>query len=151
MEDIFGIKHKYFIKDLNEIEKLEIQKERFKRDLDPVIEKQEQQFMISDTNDLVGGLAYENEEINKMEKTIEKVKLISKFKEAMDIIDDNTYMDAYKLTVELIEKIPHEDLVYKTVEALGHYLEILPDSEPTNPEQDEFESAIFKIFDKNKS
>ena len=149
LEEIFGIKQEYFIKDLNEIEKLEIQNEKLKKDINPVIKKYEQQFMIDEINDIVELPAYDKKAIKKIEKTIEKVKLISRFKEAMDIIEDNPYMDNYRLMIELMEKVPYEDIVYKTVEALGHYFEILPDSASKDPEQDKFESEIFKIFDDN--
>lgn len=149
LEELFGTKQEYFMKELNEIEKLEIQKEKLKKDLKPVIKKHEQQFLIGEANDLVEVPIYDKEEINTMERTIEKAKLISRFKEAMDIVDDNPYMDTYKLIVELMEKVQHESLVHKTIEALGHYFEILPDWVSTGPEQDEFESKIFEVFDDN--
>ena len=149
LEELFGLKPELFIKELSEIEKLEIQKEKLKKDLNPVIEKQEQQFMIGEINDLVEVPIYDKEEINSMERTIEKAKLVARFKEAMDLVDDNPYMDTYKLIVELMEKKQHEVLVHKTVEALGHYLEVLPDWVSTGPEQDEFESEIFEVFDDN--
>lgn len=149
LEEIFGTKQEYFMKELNEIEKLEIQKEKLKKDLNPVIEKHEQQFLIGEANDLVEVPIYDKEEINTMERKIEKAKLISRFKEAMDIVDDNPYMDTYKLIVELMEKVQHKALVHKTLEALGHYFEILPDWVSTGPEQDEFESEIFEVFDDN--
>ena len=84
-----------------------------------------------------------------MEGSIEKAKLISRFKEAMDLLDNNSYMDTYKLIVELMEKVQHESLVHKTIEALGHYFEVLPDWVSTGQEQDEFESEIFEVFDDN--
>lgn len=149
LEDIFTIKRDYFIKELNEIEKLEIQKEKLKRDLKPVIKKHEQQFLIGEANDLVEVPVYDKEELNTIDRTIEKAKLLSRFKEAMDIIDDNPYMDTYKLIVELMEKVQHEVLVHKTIEALGHYFEVLPDWVSTGSEQDEFESEIFEVFDDN--
>lgn len=149
LEELFGLKPELFIKELSEIEKLEIQKEKLKKDLNPVIEKQEQQFMIGEINDLIEVPIYDKEEINSMERTIEKAKLAARFKEAMDLADDNPYMDTYKLIVELMEKKQHEVLVHKTVEALGHYLEVLPDWVSTGPEQDEFESEIFEVFDDN--
>lgn len=149
LEEIFGIKQEYFIKELNEIERLEIQKEKLKKDLKPVIKKYEQQFLIGEANDLVEVPIYDKEEINTMERTIEKARLMSRFKKAMDIVDDNPYMDTYKLIVELMEKVQHEALVHKTVEALGHYFEILPGTISTGIEQDEFESEIFEVFDDN--
>lgn len=39
LKDIFGIDEEYFIKELNEIDKLEIQKEKLKMDLKPAIKK----------------------------------------------------------------------------------------------------------------
>lgn len=149
LEELFGTKQEYFMKELNEIEKLEIQKEKLKKDLKPVIKKHEQQFLIGETNDLVEVPIYDKEEINTIERTIEKAKLISRFKEAMDIVDNNPYIDTYKLIVELMEKVQHESLVHKTIEALGHYFEILPDWVSTGTEQDEFESEIFEVFEDN--
>ena len=149
LEKLFGIKQEYFTKELNEIEKLEIQKEKLKKDLNPVIKKHEQQFSIGEVNDLVEVPIYDKEEINTMERTIEKAKLISKFKEAMDIVNDNPYMETYKLVVELMEKVPHEAIVHKTIQALAHYFELLPDWVSTGSEQEEFESDIFEVFDDN--
>ena len=149
LEETFRIKQEYFTKELNEIEELEIQKEKLKKDLKPVIKKHEQQFLIGEVNDLVDVPIYDKEEINSMERTIEKAKLLSRFKDAMDIVDDNPYMDTYKLIVELMEKVQHETIVHKTIEALGHYFEVLPDWVSTGPEQDEFESEIFEVFDDN--
>lgn len=149
LEEFFGTKKDYFMKELNEIEKLEIQKEKLKRDLKPIIKKYEQQFLIGEANNLVEVPIYDKEEINTMERAIEKAKLISRFKEAMDIVDDNPYMNTYKLIVELMEKMQHEVLVHKTIEALGHYFEVLPDWVSTGPEQDEYESEIFELFDDN--
>lgn len=149
LEELFGIKKEYFTKELNEIERLEIQKEKLKKDLKPIIKEYEQQFLIGETNDLVEVPIYDKEEINTMERAIEKAKLLSRFKKAMDIVDDNPYIDTYKLIVELVEKVQHEPLVHKTVEALGHYFEILQGTISTGIEQDEFESEIFEVFDDN--
>ena len=149
LEDMFGTKQEYFMKELNEIEKLEIQKEKLKKDLNPVIKEYEEQFLIGEVNDLVDVPVYDKEEMNKMERSIEKAKLISRFKEAMEVVDNNPYIDTYKLIVELMEKAQHEALVHKTVEALGHYFEILPDFASTWEGQDEFESQIFEVFDDN--
>lgn len=149
LEQLFGIKQEYFTKELSEIEKLEIQKEKLKKDLNPIIQKHEQQFIISEINDLVEVPIYDKEQINKIEKTIEKAKLVSRFKKAMDLVDDNPYMDTYKLVVELTEKVPDKILLHKTIEALAHYFELLPDWVSTGPEQDEFESEMFEVFDDN--
>ncbi|WP_312668058.1 helix-turn-helix domain-containing protein [Tissierella praeacuta] len=147
LEEIFGLNEKYFTKELDEIDQLEIQKEKLKSDLKPVIKKHEQQFMIGKVNDIVEVPVYDKEEINSIERDIEKAKLVSRFKEVLDIVDNNPFMDTYKLIVELLEKVQHEVVLHKTIEALAHYYEVLPDWVATGPEQDEFEEDIFEVFD----
>lgn len=147
LEGLFGLNKEYFTKELTEIEKLEIQKEKLKIDLKPVVKIQEQQFMIGDINDIVEVPIYDKEEINSIERSIEKAKLVSRFKEALDIVDNNPYIDTYKLIVELLEKAQQEVILHKTIEALAHYFEVLPDWVESGPEQDEFEGEIFEVFD----
>lgn len=149
LQDIFGLEKEYFIKELNEIEKLEIQKEKLKTDLQPVIKKHQQQFMIGEVNDIVEVPVYDKEEINSIERSIEKAKLVSRFKKSIEIIDNNPYIDTFKLMVELLEKAQHESILHKTVEALAHYYEVLPNWVSSGEEQDGYEEEIFEIFDDN--
>ncbi|MBB6625095.1 helix-turn-helix domain-containing protein [Clostridium gasigenes] len=149
LEEMFGVKQEYFVKELNEIEKLELQKEKLKKDLNPVIECYEKQFLMDEVNGLVDVPIYDKEEINKMERTIEKAKVISKFKDAMDIVEDNPYIDTYKLMAELMEKAQHEPLVHKTLQSLAHYFNILPDNVSTGLDQDDFEEEIIEVFENN--
>ena len=147
LEEIFGINREYFGKKLNEIEKLEIQKEKLKKDLQPVIKKHEKRYKAEDINGIVDVPIYDKKEINAIELEIEKAKLIAKFKVAMDIVDDNPYMDTYKLMVELMGNAQHESILHKTIQALAHYLEVLPENIHSNEEQEEFETEIFEVFD----
>ncbi|HDR7319930.1 TPA: transcriptional regulator [Bacillus toyonensis] len=147
LEDLFQLDAEYFTKDLNEIDKLEIQKEKLKSELKPVIKNHDMQFMIGEINDLVEVPVYDKEEVNAIEREIEKAKLVSRFKVAMEIVDKNPYLDTFKLIVELMEKAQHEVILHKTIEALGHYHEVLPDWVSSEPEQEEFESEIFEVFD----
>ncbi|MEH7593823.1 transcriptional regulator [Bacillus toyonensis] len=147
LEDLFQLDAEYFTRDLNEIDKLEIQKEKLKSELKPVIKNYDMQFMIGEINDLVEVPVYDKEEVNAIEREIEKAKLVSRFKDAMEIVDKNPYLDTFKLIVELVEKAQHEVILHKTIEALGHYHEVLPDWVCSEPEQEEFESEIFEVFD----
>lgn len=149
LEEIFGINADYFKKNIDEVDKLEIQKEKLKRDLNPIIKKQESVYIAEDINDIVQIPVYDKEEINTIERTIEKVKIMNKFKSALEIVDPNPYIDTYKLMVEVLEKGQHESIVHKTIEALAHYLEVLPEGITTGEEQAEFESEIFEVFDDN--
>lgn len=147
LEKEFGLSSEYFTRDLDEIDKLEIQKEKLKKELNPLIKEYDMQFKIGEVNDLVQVPIYDKDEINQIEQDIEKTKLVARFKNSLDLIEDNLYMDTYKLIMELIEKRLTESLVHKTVEGLAHYLEVLPDWVSTGPEQDEFESELFEVFD----
>ncbi|MBX4262839.1 helix-turn-helix domain-containing protein (plasmid) [Clostridium estertheticum] len=147
LEDLFAVRSNYFSREITEIDKLEIQKEKLKKELKPLIKKREQQFAIGEINDIVEKTIYDKEEINTIERDIEKAKLVSKFKEALDIVDNNPYLDTYKLIVELMEKVQHEAVLHKTIEALAHYYEVLPTFVNSQPEQEEFETEIFEVFD----
>ncbi|WP_246247469.1 helix-turn-helix domain-containing protein [Piscibacillus halophilus] len=147
LERIFGIEAKYFTTELSELEKLEIQKEKLKRDLKPVITKHEEQFLIGEKGDLVERPVYDKEELNQIEHDIEKAKLIEKFQEITNRAEHQPYLDTFKLMLELLDKSQHEIIFHKTIEGLAHYLEVLPDWVSTGPEQDEFESELFEILD----
>lgn len=147
LEQIFGIDAKYFSKELTDLDKLEIQKEKLKRDLQPIITKHEEQFLIGEENDLVEVPVYDKEELNQIEHDIEKAKLIEKFRNMLNRAEHQPYLDTFKLVLELLDKVQHEPVFHKTLEALAHYLEVLPDWVSTGPEQDEFESELFEVFD----
>ncbi len=149
LEEIFGIERKYFGRELTEIDKLELQKEKLKRDLKPVVNKYEQQFSIGKINDLVKVPIYDKEEMNTIERDIKKAKLVSRFKAALDVVENNPYIETYELMVELLEKVQHETILHKTIEALAHYYEVLPVWVNSEPEQEGFEGEIFEVFDDN--
>lgn len=144
LEELFGLKKEYFTKELTEIEKLEIQKEKLKQELKPVIKSHEQQFMAGENSSFVEVPIYDKEEINTIERNIEKAKLVSRFKEALNVVDNNPYIDTYKLIIELLEKVQHEPVFRKTIEALAHYYELLPDWVESEPEQ--AKSALMEVM-----
>jgi len=147
LEDLFGIDTGYFDKDLTEIDRLEIQKDKLKRELKPIIMQYEQQYSLGKINDLVDVPVYDKEEVNQIERDIDKTKLILRFKDSMDVVEKNPYMETYQLLVELMEKAQHEELLQKTIEALAHYYQVLPDWVSSGPEQDEYEGELFELFD----
>lgn len=149
LEKLFGLKKEYFQKELNEVEKLEIQKEKLKKELNPIIKKQEQQLQINEETDFAYVPIYDKEEINEINREIEKTELILKFKNSLNIIENNPNIETFKLVVELMNKKQYEPILKKTIEALAHYLEVLPDEISSSEEQDEFESEIFEVFDDN--
>ena len=102
LEELFGIKVDYFSKDIDEIDKLEIQKEKLKIDLQPIIKEEQSVYAGENINDMVKVPVYDKEEINSLERNIEKAKLINRFKNSLEMADPNPYIDTYKLVVEVL-------------------------------------------------
>lgn len=146
LEELFNINQEYFKKELTDIEKLEIQKEKLKRDLNPVIMDSYEKFLIGEEEGFKEIPVYDKKEINKIENDIEIAKITSKLKDAMSVVDNNPYMDTYKLFAELMEKSQHEPLVHKTIEALAHYFKVLPNWVSSGDEQDDFEEEILEVL-----
>jgi len=146
LEELFGIRGEYFDKELTEIDRLEIQKEKLKKELEPVVMKYEQQVSIDEINDLMEIPIYDREEVNSIERDIDKTKLLMRFKVSMDEGEKNLYMNTYKLVVELMEKAQREVILHSTIEALAHYYQVLPDGVRSGHEQDEYEGELFKLF-----
>lgn len=146
LEEIFGIRGEYFDKELTEIDRLEIQKEKLKKELEPVVMQYEQQVSIDEVNDMVEIPIYDREEVNSIERDIDKIKLLMRFKVSMDVGEKNLYINTYKLVVELMEKAQHEVILHSTIEALAHYYQVLPNDVRNRPEQDEYEGELFKLF-----
>ncbi|WP_100489117.1 YdaS family helix-turn-helix protein [Sporolactobacillus pectinivorans] len=146
LEKFFHIDSSYFSKELNEIEKLEIQKEKLKKELQPIIERHEH-VLRRGADKLESVPIYDKEEINKIERSIEKEKLIQRFKETLEQVDKHPYMDTYRIIIELLEQAESEIILQKTIQGLAHYLNVLPGDITTGSEQEEFEAALFEVLD----
>ena len=64
-------------------------------------------------------------------------------------IKENPYIETYKLIAEIMGNAQHEVILHKTIEALAHYFNVLPEGVYSSDEQAEFESEIFEVFDDN--
>lgn len=149
LEELFKLDRTYFTKELTEVDKLEIQKEKIKNDLKPIVNKYETEFSIGEVNDVVKKPIYDKEEMNSIERSIEKAKLIQRFKDSIDIVDENPYIDTYKLMIELMEKVPDGIILHKTIEALAHYYNVIPKDVMSSVDQDDFEEEILEVFANN--
>lgn len=149
LEKMFGISNEYFNKELTEIDKLEIQKEKLKKDLKPVIKEYDRKFGIGEENEMIEVPVYDKEEVNRIEETIDKARILEKIKNALNAIEENPYIETYKLIAEIMGNAQHEVILHKTIEALAHYFNVLPEGVYSSDEQAEFESEIFEVFDDN--
>lgn len=150
LEELFQLDRNYFTKELNEIDKLEIQKEKLKKDLKPIVNKYEMEYSISESCDMIKKPVYDKEEMNSIERSIEKAKLVERFKNALEITDENPFMETYNIIVELVEKVPHETIFNKTIEALAHYYNIIPKQINKGFDQEDFEEELFEVFSNNE-
>ncbi|CZQ82363.1 hypothetical protein [Trichococcus collinsii] len=62
---------------------------------------------------------YDKEEMNVIERDIERTKLMARFKAALEVVEDNPYMDTYRLIVELMEKAQQEIVLQKNSRGVG--------------------------------
>jgi plasmid maintenance system antidote protein VapI len=144
----FDIESEVFQKELSEIDKLEIQKEKLKKELNPIIYREDK--ILSDEADKLSiKEVYDKEEINSIERTIEKTKIIKKFKDNLELVDNHPYIQSFRLIVELFDKAIDEVILHKTLEGLAHYLEVLPDDISSGEQQQEYESELFEVFEDN--
>lgn len=146
LEELFHVDALYLTKELDEIEKLEIQKEKLKRDLQPII-KSHTQVLTEGANQLEEAPVYDKEEINTLERNIEKARLIQRFKESLEVVDKHPSMDTYQIIIELLEQAGTEAILHKTLQGLAHYLNVLPGDISSGGEQAEFEAALFEVLD----
>lgn len=146
LQELFHVDASYFNKELTEIEKLEIQKEKLKFELQPII-KEHKQILKEGASKLKEVPVYDQEEINKIERSIEKAKIVQRFKESLETVDEHPFMDTYRIIIELLEQAGTEIIFHKTLQGLAHYLNVLPGDISTGAEQEEFESALFEVLD----
>lgn len=146
LEEIFHVDAACFTKELDDIEKLEIQKEKLKIDLQPIIKSREQ--VLSKGAEKFDEIPiYDKEEINTIERNIDKARIIQRFKESLEVVDKHPFMDSYRIIIELLEQAGAEAILHKTLQGLAHYLNVLPGDISTGEEQAEFEAALFEVLD----
>ena len=144
--ELFQVEACYLSKELNELEKLVMQKEKLKQDLQPIITSHKQ--ILQEGADILRDVpVYDKEEINAIERNIEKAKLVQRFKESLEVADKHPYIDSYRILLELLEQAGTESILHKTLQGLAHYLNVLPGDISTGNEQKEFEAALFEVLD----
>lgn len=146
LEELFHLPRDYFNRELTEIEKLEIQKEKLKKELNPLIQSYEKR-LAQGAEHLEKHPVYNREEINAIERSLEKAKLLDRFKASMEAVDQHPFMDSYRIIAELMEQAGTEAILHKTLQGLAHYLNVLPGDITTGAEQEEFEAALFEVLD----
>lgn len=144
LSDIFGIEEEYFQKDLDDIDKLIIQKEKLRRELNPQVVSYNQDLKIGYDADIIEKPIYDKEEFNKINEEIEKAKLISDFRDIIASESDPNVINLFS-QLSLLLKYHKKDSIFEyTLDALSHYYNILPEW-VGEPESDNFVEEFLKL------
>ncbi|MBB5181095.1 transcriptional regulator with XRE-family HTH domain [Planomicrobium koreense] len=146
LSGMFHLDAAYFQKPLTELDKLQIQKEKLERELQPVKIKKIEKFSIFEEDTLLAEKAiYEEPQLNELAAEIDQEMLVDKFKSLT--ANPLSNKDTVSLFLKLLEDAATEPLFHKTLEGLAHYLDILPREISSEEEQEEFEEELFEVFD----
>lgn len=146
LSDMFHLDAAYFQKELTDLDKLQIQKEKLERELQPVKIKKIEEFSIFEPNSLLMEKEiYDQPKLNELTAEIDQEMLAGKFKKLL--ANPLSNKDTVSLFLKMLEEAPTEPLFHKTMEGLAHYFGVLPEEISTEEEQEEFEESLFEVFD----
>lgn len=148
LSEMFNVPEEYFQKEMNEVDKLIIQKEKLKKELTPKITGYNQQLMIGDNADIVEKPVYNTKVMNEIELEIEKTRIIENFRELVSQVDDDFELYVFKQINLLLNKAGGENTIFQyTVDAVSHYYNVLP-YWVGDPESDEFVEEFIELAKK---
>lgn len=147
LSEMFDVDENYFQKELNDIDKLIIQKEKLKRELKPEIVRYDQQLMIGDNADIIEKPIYNTAEINDIELEIEKAKIIGYFRDVVSNINNNAELLMFNQIALLLKEHKDKTILRYTIDAVSHYYNVLPEW-VGEPESDEFVDEFIEIVQK---
>jgi plasmid maintenance system antidote protein VapI len=147
LSEMFGVAEEYFQKELNDIDKLIIQKEKLKRQLKPEIIRYDQQLMIGDNADIIEKPIYNTEVINEIELEIEKAKIIGDFRDVVSNINNDVELQMFNQIALLLKEHKDKAILRYTIDAVSHYYNVLPEW-VGEPESDEFVEEFIELAEK---
>jgi transcriptional regulator with XRE-family HTH domain len=148
LSEMFGVDEEYFQKELDDIDKLIIQKEKLKRELKPEIIGYNEQLMFGDNTDLVQKPIYNTKVVNDIELEIEKAKIVGDFREAVSNIHNDIELQMFDQIALLLKEHKNERILEYTIDAVSHYYNVLPDW-VGGPESDEFVYEFLELAHKH--
>ncbi|WP_297422150.1 hypothetical protein [Clostridium sp.] len=153
LSEIFGgLDEKYFQKELDDTDKLIIQKEKLKRELKPQIKEYEMQLVLSDNSEepeLEQIPVYEQKELNDIEFEIKKVKVLEEIREGISKLNKDYEVGVIEEIAKLIKYHGTERMFMDTIDAISHYYNILPDW-VGDPYSNEFVEEFLKLAEKHE-
>lgn len=125
----FNVPEEYFQKELNEIDRLIVQKAKLQKELEPVIVGYEQQFSFGteDEPDIIEFPIYDAKEINEIEFEIERIKVLEGFRGVLAKVEKKYILNIFEQIVLLFEKHGEEPALLLTIDSLSHHFGVLPE------------------------
>lgn len=141
-----NIPTEYFQKELDDIDKLTIQKEKLKQELKPNVSKYQLHFSVN-SSDLEEVPLYDSNAINKIEFEIRKAKIIEDMRDALSSSDNDVELQKFEQIALLLKEHRNESIFEFTIDAISHYFNVLPDW-VGEPESEEFVEEFIKLASK---
>ncbi|AKA70169.1 transcriptional regulator [Clostridium scatologenes] len=128
LSDMFGISIEYLQKELDDIDKLVIQKEKLMKELKPEIVKYDMDYNFEERDVVQVPIYSIDKEIKSLDKEIKKIKIIDEFKNIINSSKEDYELDKFILLLKLFksEKV-NKHIVEDTIEAICHYYDIVPE------------------------
>lgn len=120
LSETFGIGESYFQKELDDVDKLVVQKQKLSREL---------------------------RDINDIQFEISKAKVVSDFRDIINTITHDFDVQMYEKSNKLFEAYGDKQLIKDTIDALSHYFDVLPDW-VAEPDSDNFVQEFLELVDK---
>ena len=148
LSQIFCIEEEYFQKELDDIDKLIIQKEKLKKELKPEIMGYDTQLMLGENVDLIEKPIYNTGAMNGIELEIEKAKVVQDMREIISNMDNDIELQVFNQMVLLLKHHRKERIFEYTVDALSHYYDVLA-KRVGDAESDEFVGRFIELAEKH--
>ncbi|WP_147534388.1 helix-turn-helix domain-containing protein [Bacillus marasmi] len=144
LSEIFGHEEEYFQKELDDVDKLMIQKEKLRQELKPQVVDYETDITLGKDAEFIGKPIYNKVEFNEINKELEKAQLVAEFREVVSGIDNPLELQLMSQLSMLLRERRQETIFEYTIDALSHYYDVLPDW-VGEPESDEFVEEFLEL------
>lgn len=143
----FDISEEYFQKEINDVDKLIIQKLKLENELKPSVVDYELQFMVGENADLIEKPIYDKVEINDIEFDIKKTKILYDLKNIINNAHNDYELQIYEQIVLLFKEYGNKRILGYTIDAVSHYYDVLP-YWVGEPESQDFVDEFIKLAQK---
>lgn len=148
LSEMFGVDENFFQKELNEIDKLIIQKEKLKRELKPEIISYDTYLKIGENADLFGMPIYNKDIINDIEFEIKKTKVVEDIRDVISNIHDDVKLQMFEQIALLLRNYGKESIFKYSIDAVSHYYNVLPEWVSSGYDSNDFEKEFLKLAQK---